>query len=661
MSPPGPREVLAARGRPTATGMLGGTAEDLEGVEDVDWRGAETVEEKKARNLAIEQERLRRQQDEARAAREAAAAAEAAEAARLAAQAAAEVVPLTAGLASLSKRERRLKRLNTTGNDYREGRARAMPFWVSSQARVGRGDSRDLDIAAARQDLHKYMYLLPILPRNEDGNFLHVWSGPAARLRFIWRRTGLRSDINPFMRKPSGVLSEAQMNEYYTMVSRIESWEQIWDKLTYDVVGNGARMPWDEKYYMTFMDATNETRTVFANAIRWFDYGSVQYESALRVADSVDYQMNLMHVEEWEMAWSERVNDVDPETAIEIKPRHPVAKLSRCAFLLSDIISSPYARFLIRKQDMPSDSDTDYRRIVSANGGERMCLDEIQEKLDRGGYSAANPYPQLRRDLTTCFQNAIRYHKKSRLGFDPVARFGPGMTHTKARAMARMCATVYVDGWEDDATLGRVGQLSRLSILEKLTDSTNPPASLSRFYQPTPDVDARRADLLLMLDLLETLSDINRGRMAEYLIQSYPSSVVSGDDGLHRAAEVNVEDLSWRILKHAFTRLAIPLTLDESQQGSGVNHSASEGSSSGGYHQTPREWSTLPNNTEAESDERFKKHVMQFLNRETQRREGMAVALREIEDADRRDARTSRQQEIEMLRRSGKMPMDPRS
>jgi len=645
---------------PVVIGMLGRTSEDLEGVEDVNWRNAETVEERRIRLLDAERTRLAAERVRLEAKNAAAIAKLRADErrAREAAEAAAAAAAAATAedqLAALDNFQRRLKRLNMTSDHYREGRERARPFWINFQSQIG-SEVLDDNYTSVDHSLSKYLWQLPIRPGREadNGSFLHFWSGPVARLRFIWRRIGLRSDIGAFKRMPQNFLSDAEMLTYYTMVSKLTSWELIWDKLTYDVIGPGAGKPWNEKHYIIFLDVVHEIQSLFANSMRYWPTSSPQYEAAVRIADSVDYQMNLMHVEEWEMAWSERIADVDPETATTIKPRYSVPKLTRCSYLLSDIVASPYARFLVNKEDMPSDTDPDYRRIVSENGGERMCLDEIRTKLDAGGYSSNNPYTQLRRDLGTCFRNAIRYHRRSRSGFDPAARLGPGMTHNKARAMAQMCLTVYVDGWKDDPSLDRVGQLSRLSILEKLEDSTQPPRSLASQHPTDPNVDARRRDLFIMLDLLETLSDDNRGRLGELLILEYPEAVTVGDDGLHRSAEVNIEKLSWSILRVAFSRLSIPFTPSEAQQGSGES---SSGAGAGGMHS----FDGVQGSNSTADDERFKQHAITFLNRETQRRQNMAKELKQQEDARRREAALKRQQDIEQLRRQGAMPMDDRS
>jgi len=559
---------------------------------------------------------------------------------------------------------------------------------------------REGEEVVAREQLmrNKFMYLWNGVAqlRRKDREYANTFfAGPALRARFLLERlearalSGQRGDlVKWFWNDPrddlahAGPEAQALYERYVSSLmggpastdpAAIEWLGQILEDLVRDT-GERIEVPegadwmhvWKQKRVWTMHDFSTRMYAVAANAMRANPVvgpGSEIYRDALTLARLLAYEVSQMHIEEFEMSFIARLEDLDPYMHFEhAKPaslpaRYPVPRVQRARQLIAEVLACPFAWYFRHASHFPdpgrrAPSRDNYGPSVRAQlfDAQRalqhvegvdpaaeprwLPLDAIQHKADAGGYGLEDPLTELRADLERCFRLALEVFANSpwlvaagwRHPSDQEAHTGsevPIVPPQKLADFAAVCLELYVDGVPSPSR-GRPPLKPRTMVLRQLNDEPRDVDERvpSDALQPDGRGDAERK-----AQLIELLPQRDRDRIGHWLLEQQmhrgvdamrPRGVGRQQSDVPRdTVYLELGEISWSELRVAFTALRILVghelvertRMEEEDESSGEDESEGESEGESEEGREPRRrtrsvrrvFATAPWDAEAES------------------------------------------------------------
>ena len=544
-----------------------------------------------------------------------------------------------------------------------------------------------------------------------DGNglnkFKKLWAGGVWRMQLLIETfIEINSFADIFFAPVLDALSPYAREEYLKVIEQPMCLKDVANIFQADLSKR-----WETKLKPLFIDHANALRLIAYNAMffwnasvpqrkpsditdsEWEEYRDVKrnnkfiYKKARELAWELEYRLNLFHMDFWEMHYSERKNNVDPETATSIRPMYPMSRGTRMALFMGELVSSPYAQPFLEEKDLPPEGDAEHYAAMqqvfaqSDLPPERMWLRKVQERVDKGYYGfAADCWRRLKDDLQRVFKVAMAYHSAYRAAcplqnglygrgnayrFDNGVAFDPEkeyLTFHKLQDWAQLCLVTTVTGWpaatrndmvdELNGTTTRgttkdmtkPSQSSRCTLLAKLEDLGRPPelGQGPGEAKRTPDYSLEPLLVKAVVDLLGSEDEL---RVASRLIQWYPEIGVRAERP-YSVGEIDLDRVTLSMLREVFLSLGIVLSAGARNRDRAADMDAAR-------YNVP--WDQEGQTPET-ADAIFREHALRWVQAERDRFEALTEEEKESERRERADKDDDVRNSLEVARARGQMP-----
>lgn len=330
----------------------------------------------------------------------------------------------------------------------------------------------------------------------------------------------------------------------------------VWKRLSQSLPPN--RTP-QEVIYSNFVDVSADVMHIFVDTMivmpRARSAASVYYKAALKYAQVFLYRFSVLQHEEWEVSYTERGADNDLfDIKGTIKARHRLPKMQRINIFLTELITNPFCHFF-------------YKTSTQQTLGLSTSIEQLVEKVDRHGYSYADPWPEFKADLRRVFTDAIE-----RL----TPTFSLSKTHFKHVCdpckmvdFAQVCLAVYVDGWPGGLH-GAPPLPSRIDMLSRLDDLGVHPhvrstaegrATTSEWCPDAVSLLMTEQEALAKAMLVDLLHPTAKEEFGKWCVNhaKQHNIVVHRRTTFPESIHVTMESLTWQALEQAVYELGLLL------------------------------------------------------------------------------------------------------